>query len=239
MVKDGDPSKTEHKTSISPYFLGPGDKLGDKVVQVMLNGDNYDEWSMKLCSALRARKKTGFIDGTIKKPSDTSEDCEDWYMVNAMVVNWIFNVIEPALGSTLTYVDDARVLWEDIEQRFSVGNGPKLHRVKGSIKSCKQNEKEPVSEYYGHLKKFWDKLNKYDRNPTCECRGCKCNINGKLDKKRDEGKVHDFLMGLNPQYNTVRSNLLMQEPLSSLNRAYAAIVQEEVSWSGPFISHQQ
>ncbi|XP_074291172.1 uncharacterized protein LOC141617945 [Silene latifolia] len=205
MTKDGDASKSDKKTSISHYFLRPGDKLGDKVVQVMLNGDNYDELSMKLCGALRARKKTGFIDGTIKKPSDTSKDCEDWYMVKAMIVNWIFNVIEPALGSMITYVDDARVLWEDIEQWFSVGNGPKLHRVKGSIKSCRQNEKEPVSEYYGRLKKLWDELDKYNRNPTCECRGCKCNIKGKLDKKRDEGK----------------------EPLPSLNRAYAAIVQEE------------
>ncbi|XP_074313740.1 uncharacterized protein LOC141648933 [Silene latifolia] len=203
------------------------DKLGDKVIQVVLTGDNYDVWSGKSHGALRARKKTGFIDGSIKKPDDKSENIEDWYMVNAMVVNWIFSVIEPTLGSTTTYVDEAKVLWDDIEQRFNVGNGPKLHQVKGSICACKQGKKEPVSEYYGHLKCLWDELDKYDRNLMCECRGCKFNINKKLDKKRDEDKVHEFLLGFVSQYAMVRSNLLPHEPLPSLNRAYATIVQEE------------
>ncbi|XP_074287660.1 uncharacterized protein LOC141612809 [Silene latifolia] len=153
MTKDGE---AKNSKSISPYFLSTSDKLGDKVIQVVLNGDNYDEWSVKFRGALRARKKTGFIDGSITKPDDKSDELEDWYMVNVMVVNWIFNVIEPGLGSTITYVDEAKVLWDDIEQRFSVGNGPKLHRVKGSISSCKQGEKELVSEYYGRLKRLWD-----------------------------------------------------------------------------------
>ncbi|XP_074263779.1 uncharacterized protein LOC141586457 [Silene latifolia] len=202
---------------ISPYFLSTSDKLGDKVIQVVLTGDNYDEWSVKFRGALRARKKTSFIDGSIKKLDEKSEDIEDWYMVNAMVVNWMFNVIEPNLGSTITYVDEAKVLWDDIEQRFNVGNRPKLHRVKGSISACKQGEKEVVSEYYGRLKRLWDELDKYDRNPLCECRGCTFNINNKLDKERDEGKVHEFLLGLVSEYATVRSNLLLQEPPPSLN----------------------
>ncbi|XP_074284337.1 uncharacterized protein LOC141608911 [Silene latifolia] len=148
-------------------------------------------------------------------------------MVNAMVVAWIFNVIEPLLGSQITYVEEAQILWDDIEQRFSVGNGPKTHRVKSSILACKQGDKESVSDYYGRLKRLWDDLDKYDHNPTCDCGACKCNINKKLDKKRDEGKVHDFLMGLDSKFATVRSNLLLQEPLPTLNRAYATIIQEE------------
>ncbi|XP_074291346.1 uncharacterized protein LOC141618136 [Silene latifolia] len=169
MTKDSEAKKSS--TSISPYFLSTSDKLGNKVIQVVLTGENYDEWFVKFCGALRARKKTGFIDGTIKKSDDKSEEIEDWYMVNAMVVNWIFNVTEPALGSTISYVDEAKILWDDIEQRFSVGNGPKLHHVKGSISACKQGEKELVSEYYGRQKRLWDELNKYDRNPTFQEEG--------------------------------------------------------------------
>ncbi|XP_074299397.1 uncharacterized protein LOC141630486 [Silene latifolia] len=93
--------------------------------------------------------------------------------------------------------------------------------------ACKQGEKETITEYYGRLKKLWDDLDKYDRNPTCICGGCKYGLNKQLDKRRDESKVYDFLLGIDDSYSTVASNLLLQEPLPSLNRAYATLIQEE------------
>jgi len=39
-----------------------------------LKGENYDEWARSVRMALRARKKFGFIDGSIKKPMDDSMD---------------------------------------------------------------------------------------------------------------------------------------------------------------------
>ncbi|XP_074278393.1 uncharacterized protein LOC141601985 [Silene latifolia] len=177
--------------------------------------------------ALRSKKKTGFIDDTIKRSTDDSEDLEDWYMVNVMIVNWIFNTIQPSLGSSITYVEEAKALWDDIEQRFSVGNGPKLHRIKGSVASGKQNDNESIAEYYGRLKWLWDELDKYDKNPICNCEACKCGINKQLEAKRDQGKLHNFLLGPGSDYSTVSSNLLLQEPLPSLNKAYSTLIQEE------------
>ncbi|KAK9681878.1 hypothetical protein RND81_10G034300 [Saponaria officinalis] len=164
--------------TISSYYLSSSDKPGDIITQVQLKGDNCGEWSLKVRGALRARKKTGFNDGSIKKPKEDSDDIDDWHIVNAMVVYL-----------TITYVEESKVLWDDIEQRISVGNGRKLHRVKGSIAACKQRENKPISDYYGRLKRLWDELDKYDRNPTCDCGGWKCNINKQLDKKRDEEEI--------------------------------------------------
>ncbi|KAH9668924.1 hypothetical protein KPL70_021579 [Citrus sinensis] len=48
------------------------------------------------------------------------------------------------------------------------------------------------------------------------------------DKKRDEEKLHQFLMGLDETvYGGVRSHILSTEPLPKLNRAYAIFIQEE------------
>ncbi|XP_068491910.1 uncharacterized protein [Phaseolus vulgaris] len=55
-----------------------------------------------------------------------------------------------------------------------------------------------------------------------------CGIGAQLEKRREEEKVHQLLMGLDDaSYETVRSNILASNPLSSLNRVYAMLVQEE------------
>lgn len=41
-----------------------------------------------------------------------------------------FNTIEPTLHSTITYVDNVQDLWEDLQQRFSIGNGSRVHQLK-------------------------------------------------------------------------------------------------------------
>lgn len=49
-----------------------------------------------------------------------------------------------------------------------------------------------------------------------------------LEKKREDEKVHPFLMGLDETiYGTVRSNLLAQDLLPTLNRVYSKLVQDK------------
>ncbi|RVW93947.1 hypothetical protein CK203_034086 [Vitis vinifera] len=61
--------------------------------------------------------------------------------------------------------------------------------------NCKQ-EGQGIVVYYGRLKSLWDELNNYDSIPICTCTGCKCNITTQLEKKQEEERVHQFLMGL-------------------------------------------
>ncbi|KAH9647986.1 retrovirus-related pol polyprotein from transposon RE2 [Citrus sinensis] len=72
------------KTMMSPYFLLANDNPGTIITQVQLRGTNYDEWARAMRTALRAKKKFGFVDGTVKQPADDSADLEDWWMVNSM-----------------------------------------------------------------------------------------------------------------------------------------------------------
>ncbi|KAJ0040327.1 hypothetical protein Pint_27971 [Pistacia integerrima] len=154
-------------------------------------------------TALRAKKKFGFIDGSVKPPSKDSLEQEDWWTVNSML------------------------LWNDIKEWFSAGNRPCIQQLKTELAECKQQGMAVVS-YYGKLKMIWEELRNYEQNPMCRCGECKCNIGTELDKRREEERLHQFLMGLDDStYGTVRSNILNTEPLPNLNRAYAMIVQEE------------
>ncbi|KAH9764434.1 retrotran gag 3 domain-containing protein [Citrus sinensis] len=177
--------------------------------------------------ALRAKKKFGFVDGTMKQPADDSADLEDWWMVNSMLVSWIQNTIEPNLRSTVTYTEGAKLLWDDIKERFSVGNGTRVQQLKSELANCNQRGMT-ILNYYGKLKMLWEELSNYEQSLAYICGNCTCNLGAEWDKKRDEEKLHQFLMGL---YEAVCggmwSHILSTEPLPKLNRAYAIVIQEE------------
>ncbi|XP_072077788.1 uncharacterized protein [Arachis hypogaea] len=211
----------------SPYDLSVSDDPGNVITQVQLRGENYEEWARAVKVSLRARRKWGFLDGTHKKPQEGASEMEDWWTVQSMLVSWVMNTIEPRLRSTISYTEDAKDLWEEIKERFSIVNGPRIQQLKAELAECKQQGLAMV-EYYGKLKTLWDELANHEPVLRCSCGGCKCDIGSRLDKRREEEKVHQFLMGLEDvSYGTVRSNILATDPLPSLNRVYATLVQEE------------
>lgn len=187
--KGDDGGSNVDKKASGPYTLTSNDNPGNIITQVRLKGENYDEWARAMRTSLRAKKKYGFVDGTIKRPEDDSPEIEDWWTVNSMLVSWIFNTIEPALRSTVSYMEDAKDLWDEIKQRFSVSNGPRVQQLRPDLANCKQSGQAIVT-YYGRLKFLWDELNNYDSIPACDCGGCKCGITSKLEKRREEERIH-------------------------------------------------
>jgi len=124
-------------------------------------------------------------------------------------------------------VEVAKDLWNDIKERFSITNGPRIQQLKSDLAECRQKGLT-IADYYGKLKQLWDELDNYEQPPTCKCGKCECELGATLEKKREEDKVHSFLMRLDePMYGTVRSNILAQDPLPSLNKVYSILIQEE------------
>ncbi|KAJ1399233.1 Retrotransposon gag domain [Sesbania bispinosa] len=195
-IKETKKSQTDGtKKTPSPYHLNSNDNPGNVITQVQLRGENYEEWARAMKIPLHAQRKWGFIDGTYKQPDEDAPEMEDWWTVQSMLVSWILNAIEPTLRSTVTYVENAKELSEDIRDRFSVVNGPRIQQLKAELADCKQQGMTMVA-YYGKLKTLWDELANYEQIPRCSCGGCKCDIASKLEKRREEERVHQFLMGL-------------------------------------------
>ncbi|KAL9237067.1 hypothetical protein vseg_011656 [Gypsophila vaccaria] len=223
------PEETSPSTHVVKplYALSPQDGTGAKLTHVLLRGSKYEEWSKGFRNGLGAKRKLGFVDGTVKRPTTDSDDYDDWFTANCTVIAWIFNTIEPKLGSTISYRETSYELWEDIGQRFSVGNEVKVYQLFTDISSCKQHTNENIMEYFGRLKKIWDDINDYDPIPSCTCSGCKCKLNATLRTNREKTQIRSFFMGFDPCYQTARSQLLGTDPLPSLHTVYSRIVQEE------------
>ncbi|WVZ09445.1 hypothetical protein V8G54_013975 [Vigna mungo] len=160
-------------------------------------------------------------------PKEGTTKLEDSWTVQSLLILWILNTIEPSLRSTISYAKNAKDLWNDIKKRFPVVNGLRIHQLKSEFTGCNQGG-TTIVPYYEKLKILWDELANYEQIPLCTCTGCTCDIATKLEKWREEGKVHQFLIGLDDSiYGTMRSSLLTCDLFPSLNRVYSTIIQEE------------
>ncbi|CAM8944481.1 unnamed protein product [Rhodiola kirilowii] len=143
-----------------------------------------------------------------------------------MMIGWILHTVDSSIQTSLSYCDSVKVLWDEIQQRFSIGNAPRIHQLRTKISHCRQNGQD-ISVYFGRLKHLQYELSTYIKPRYCTCAGCKCAWVSELQVERREEAVHQFLMGLDDAYGTLRFQILAQDPLPELNRVYYLVVQEE------------
>src|ERR1044072_8639668 len=83
-------------------------------------------------------------------------------------------------------------------------------------------------EYFTELKVLWEELENYSHLHSCICPvKCSCLAAGSIREYRNQDYVMRFLTGLNEQYGAVKSQILLMEPLLSLNRASSMVLQQE------------
>ena len=218
-------------TPSSPFYLASGDQPGNVITHITFTGDNYVSWARAMTISLRARRKFGFVEGKIPKPTDPMGEL-DWDTVQSMIVSWILRTMDSKISATVPLHENARDLWVYLERRFCVANGPRIQQIKAAISDCKQTGTMKIDEYYTKLVGLYDELARLNSLPSCECKKCECGIALKLSKGREEEVFHQFLVGPdNNLYGAVRTNLLSQQPLGDLNHAYQILIQEEQSRS--------
>lgn len=74
---------------------------------------------------------------------------------------------------------------------------------------------------------IWDELDAANPLPICSCDKCTCQVIRRIHKMQEENRLIQFLMKLNPEFNNVRGNILLQAPLPPLSMAYRLLMQEE------------
>ena len=198
---------------------------------VIFNGKNYDLWERAVRTALKAKNKLCFIDGTLTRPTPKGDEgfseTDAWDMTNSMLCPWLLNVIDPKLRMSVAYFDTAAIMWNDMKKRYGLANTPKIHQLKATIANCKQGDMD-VGDFYSKLVNLWNELSNLVKVPVCTCSGCTCGAAGKIMAMYEAEKVHKFLMGLNDElYSTTKSQILALDPFSSLDRIFNITQQEE------------
>ncbi|XP_074315833.1 uncharacterized protein LOC141652086 [Silene latifolia] len=221
-------SKQEQISSCSPLYLHPSESTNLSLVSSKFNGKNYELWADAVKTALDAKNKLSFVEGHVKKPvlskhEDETLEAVAWRQCNAMLKSWIRCSIEETLHASINFSGTVVEIWKELQDSYSTGNSPRVHQLKTELADCKQRKGQSVIDYYTKMKTIWDELANYSKVHQCTCGAAESIL-----KEREDEKVHQFLMGLdNSLYGHIRSNLLMEDEITSLTRAYSLVLREE------------
>ncbi|XP_016579164.2 uncharacterized protein LOC107876844 [Capsicum annuum] len=129
------------------------------------------------------------------------------------------------INDNLQYVNDARELWQELEDRYDQTNGAKLYQLQKEINDMSQGNLD-ITSYYTRMKRLWEELSTLNTTATCNC-NCTCGAKATMHKVEQDKRLIRFLMGLNKIYTAVRGNILMMNPLSNIAQYFSILIQEE------------
>lgn len=203
------------------YYIHPSDNTGMKLVTTPFNGTCYGSWKRSMTIGLTAKNKLCFIDGTLCKPDVDANNYNSWCRCNSMVIGWLISALEPQIASSILYVDSAREIWLDLEERFGQASSAQLYALEQEVIHISQDNLT-LSEYYTELKKLWDEID--NLKPLT---GCACNLTQKVHKLQLDQRLMIFLMKMSNIYANIRSHILMMETLPTLPQVYKMLLQEQ------------
>ncbi|KAG6508165.1 hypothetical protein ZIOFF_033535 [Zingiber officinale] len=119
------------------------------LVSKSLDGDNYSTWRRAMTISLNAKSKFCFVDGTLEAPSAQNklEDYATWKKYNDMVLSWILNSLIPDIADSVIFYDTVHEVWEDLQNRFSQSNTPRIFQIEKEI-ACLAQDQMTVASYY-------------------------------------------------------------------------------------------
>lgn len=75
---------------------------------------NYNTWNIAITTALDAKNKIAFVDGSLPRPSETNPCYRIWSRCNAMVKSWILNSVTKEIYGSILRFKDASAIWQDL-----------------------------------------------------------------------------------------------------------------------------
>ncbi|XP_050387373.1 uncharacterized protein LOC126803645 [Argentina anserina] len=202
-------------------FMHHSDQLGTALVSPPLMEDNYIDWAESMIMALTIKNKNGFVNGTLKRSLTNLDEQRQWDRCNILVKTWLLGSMSKEIKRSLAHCKYASDIWDELQERFSHTNTFQLFNIENDVHECEQGTCT-VTAFFTKLKGLWD-----ERDAICGLPPCTCKAATDIKTYMETQKTMKFLMGLNEEYATIRSNIISMDPLPSLNKVYAAAVRHE------------
>ncbi|KAL5161290.1 LINE-1 retrotransposable element ORF2 protein [Glycine soja] len=126
-------------------------------------------------AALAIKKRTinklGFVNGSIPihDSSDTAK-LRMWKRNDNIVASWILNSLTKEISASVIYSTSASNIWNDLEKRFNIKNGPRIFQLRKALLNCVQGT-DSINIYFTRFKGLWAELGELKANHSCNCGG--------------------------------------------------------------------
>ncbi|MCH79266.1 polynucleotidyl transferase Ribonuclease H fold, partial [Trifolium medium] len=216
-----------HNNTDSVFYVHPSEGPNTVLTTPLLNGSNYLAWSRSMRRALGAKNKIAFVDGSIPIPDLLDLNRSAWERCNNLVHSWIINSVSESIAQTLVFHENAIDAWEDLHERFAKADRIHIISLRYALNNLKQGNRS-VLDYYTDMRALWEELNSHRPMPHCTCvHQCRCEAMRAARLYRLEDQIIQFLTGLNDKFSVVRTQVLLMDPLPSINKVYSLVTQEE------------
>ncbi|KAK9741185.1 hypothetical protein RND81_03G087600 [Saponaria officinalis] len=192
-------SQTNPIDSNDPLYFHPRDGASTvRTGQPLTGPQNYREWKREMGISLALKRKLELVIGKVKKPTNDPVRASAWDACNNLVISWLLGSMDSLTRKSVMYYTNCKTIWDDLE------------------------------DYYTELKALWDELEALTEYPPMTSFPPELMALDKfLDKQNEEMRLFQFLNGLDPEYSTLRSNMLMMTQLPTVEAAFAYVQQEE------------
>uniref|UniRef100_A0A2N9IJZ0 Integrase catalytic domain-containing protein n=1 Tax=Fagus sylvatica TaxID=28930 RepID=A0A2N9IJZ0_FAGSY len=146
---------------------------------------------------------------------------EDWDGVNHQIITWLHNTSTPSVSMEFGGYDTAKDVWDMLASRYAGSDGAREHHLMVILYQLRQDPSECITAFHSHMRFLWDQLAASE--PVI-----KSVSDAKLvSTHRERTRLHQFLMGVLDDFESVRSQLLNRSPLPTVNQAVNDLVREE------------
>jgi hypothetical protein len=225
---DSNPPLDPQLDQTSPYYVHRSDEPSWVTITPKLNDSNFHAWARSMKRALGSKMKLDFIDGSIPPVVDNFDTsfCA-WNHCNMLVFSWILNSVSEQIASSVVFMENAVDVWNNLKERFSQGDLVRIYELMQEIYAMHQESKS-ITEFYFDLKVLWEEFEIYILIRTCNCR-YQCSCESMRNARRNHTLLYavHFLTGLNENFNVVKSQILLLDPLPPLNKIFSMDLQHE------------
>ena len=174
--------------------------------------------------SLLSKNKLKFVDGTITMPDPNAPIYPLWEQCNTMVLSWLIRSLDPSITQSVIWMDKAYEVWQELRERFSQGDLFRIADLQDEIASLKQGD-QSVTKYFTELKILWDELDVFRPTPTCRCAVQRdCGAFQEMKNQSNSDHAIRFLRGLSEQFSDVRSQIMLLDPLPSMNKIFSLVI---------------
>ncbi|XP_078448341.1 uncharacterized protein LOC144716933 [Wolffia australiana] len=176
------------------------------------NGINGQTWVTMAQRALKAAYLGRHLTGEAQSEDDAG--LEVWESEEALITNWMIKNMEDEQKKDYLLIDSVRDLWLEVNRSCAEMHSDfRVYDLREQERTLKQGNLT-VSTYSARLKAIWRELDLLwptgDKNSPSYIREVKF-------------RTLQFLMGLNSEYETLRSQLLHRERFSTLAEAISEL----------------